>query len=296
MTQRERVLEEALQNVVYERETELDKMRCPFAHETPENNAWHEGVYAVWARLKIVKDAAKAALAAPADAPLTGKKDCCLACGGTGKAAPVDAYVSEAAATVALDGDTKRCCNNPNCRQDYQHKRECNVPASKPPVKCPRCGSEDAGYDLHNEPTTLKCMDCGYRGEPPAQDAERAKAVFIPYKIDDEFRPSRLDEFGLRKNIAIVIQQARIAAVNETKRDLWAYVKTFIQTETGQWFPDDGSTFEDWFHASQQKAANEALEEAKQIANKEAEKWKDQRAVLAARSIQFAIEALKGKP
>ena len=42
-------------DVLNERDTELDMMRCIYRHDTPENKAWHDGVYECWERIKIVK-------------------------------------------------------------------------------------------------------------------------------------------------------------------------------------------------------------------------------------------------
>jgi len=55
-------LREALEDVVNERDTELDMMHCKYLHGTPENEAWHGGVKEAWKRFEIVQGRARAAL------------------------------------------------------------------------------------------------------------------------------------------------------------------------------------------------------------------------------------------
>lgn len=56
-------LNEALELFLNERDTELDMMRCDYAHGTPENIAWHKGVEEAWKRFDVVKAAVRARLA-----------------------------------------------------------------------------------------------------------------------------------------------------------------------------------------------------------------------------------------
>ncbi len=63
---REEQLRKALEVVIGERDTELDMMSCQYPRGSSENKAWHDGVFAVWKRLEIVKADARRALA---DAP-----------------------------------------------------------------------------------------------------------------------------------------------------------------------------------------------------------------------------------
>jgi hypothetical protein len=44
---------QALKDMVYERDTELDMMTCVYARGTSENKAWHDGVFKAWRRLEI---------------------------------------------------------------------------------------------------------------------------------------------------------------------------------------------------------------------------------------------------
>lgn len=63
-------LRAALEAIVNERDTELDMMNCPEAKGTPENAAWHHGVYEAWKRFEIVKQIARDALA-PKSGPVS---------------------------------------------------------------------------------------------------------------------------------------------------------------------------------------------------------------------------------
>jgi hypothetical protein len=52
----------AIKQIMDERDSELDMMRCDYAFGTPEFEAWHQGVYEMWRILDIIKNYAKPAL------------------------------------------------------------------------------------------------------------------------------------------------------------------------------------------------------------------------------------------
>lgn len=69
----------------------------------------------------------------------------------------------EVRATVALDGGTRRACNNENCSQDYQHQGQCDPT----PVHMPPRGVI-AGTHKESEDVTL-CLPNGDRSESAEQ-------------------------------------------------------------------------------------------------------------------------------
>lgn len=66
----------AAQDVIDERDSELDMMTCKYPRGTVAHEAWHDGVYEMWKHLAVIKAPLKLAIAAARKASEGGWIDC----------------------------------------------------------------------------------------------------------------------------------------------------------------------------------------------------------------------------